>query len=161
MISPKTSGAIASLCEGNWLNDTAAEGACGLSEGADAPAAPTKSCLGNLIKMCKEVGDGEFNVYNMYDTCFPNNGVVKGATGLAELRGTPLTHPMPFRHTPSLWPRTLSLATHPLFGHAPSLSPRTLSLAFLPFRSLDPHFLFKLNGTERRGARGGYLWARE
>ena len=34
-----------------------------------------EKCLPLLKQMCKQVGNNDFNVYNMYDTCFPNNGV--------------------------------------------------------------------------------------
>ena len=66
MMSPTLAAQIETACDGEWLNVTAAEGTCGgmFSQGA---------CPKLLREMCTQVGNDEFNVYNMYDTCFPSN----------------------------------------------------------------------------------------
>jgi len=66
-LAPELREDITSACEGRWLNVTSTEGTCG-GGGLDR-------CPQLLRQMCHEVGDGEFNVYNMYDTCYPSNGL--------------------------------------------------------------------------------------
>ena len=56
-ISPALSEEIADSCEGRWVDSTSKEGTCG-GGGLDR-------CPKALRKMCTEVGDGTFNVYNM------------------------------------------------------------------------------------------------
>jgi len=64
-LSPALVGEIGDACEGRWLDTTSTEGTCG-GGGLD-------KCPRKLLEMCDQVGDGTFNVYNMYDTCYPSN----------------------------------------------------------------------------------------
>ena len=71
MLSPTLAAEIESECNGKWEQVTAPEGACG---GAEAPidaSAPHAACLRLLHKMCTEVGNDRFNVYNMCKRCAP------------------------------------------------------------------------------------------
>lgn len=63
-----------SCIQGIWLNATQPEGTCGGFVDTIAEIPGAGSCLPLLKEMCKQVGNNEFNVYNMYDTCFPNDG---------------------------------------------------------------------------------------
>ena len=55
--------------------------------------------MGTDMCACAQVGNEDFNVYNMYDTCFPDNGLsllevraVLGQTHLGPRRLGPWTH---------------------------------------------------------------------
>jgi len=66
-ISPATAEQILDACGSDWLNATATEGTCSGSR-------KHPKCQQMLDTMCAEVGNDAFNVYNMYDTCYPDNG---------------------------------------------------------------------------------------
>jgi len=80
MMSPSLAAKIETTCAGKWLNETAAEGACGGKPLSGA------ACPKLLRQMCDEVGDGAFNVYNMYDTCYPKDEAGPQWAGLAAVR---------------------------------------------------------------------------
>jgi len=67
-ISPATAEQIAAECGKDWLGATATEGTC-------AGKLSNPKCFSLLKTMCAEVGNGAFNVYNMYDTCYPSHGL--------------------------------------------------------------------------------------
>ena len=95
-MSPKLSKRIELTCGKNWSGLTQPEGTCGDGDGYSAVAntntgtntaanitttnstdasAEKSACLQALAEMCRQVGNNKFNVYNMYDTCFPDNGL--------------------------------------------------------------------------------------
>ena len=102
-VSPALAEQITKTCGNEWLNFTGDEGTCG-------GTLKRSPCHTLLKQMCKQVGDGHFNVYNMYDTCFPNNDLTLAAIRkvLRQAKGVTLrgwqdamrSHPSLHHHAP-------------------------------------------------------------